>query len=91
MCIWRFETEEEAEASSGEDVVIGIEGLMGSSCPTHQSQRSQPTKVAIEPQPTMETGETPFSRMPTKQTTKIMTEQTCWTMTVESATKGQKS
>jgi hypothetical protein len=91
--VLRLETELEAEASRGEEVVkiCGEGGLEDSSCPTHQSQRTQPRKVAMEPQPTIATGETRSWTMPTKQTTKIMTEQTCWTMTVESATRGQKS
>lgn len=48
-------------------------------------------KVAKLPQPTTETGLTRSWKMPTKQTTKMMTEQTCWTMMVESAIRGQKS
>jgi len=87
----RFETELEAEAPRGEVKIGGEGGLQDSSCPTHQSQRTQPRKVAMEPQPTIATGETRSWTMPTKQTTKIMTEQTCWTMTVESVTRGQKS
>ena len=58
---------------------------------THQSHSSQPRKVAKLPHPTTDTGLTRSWKMPTKQTTKMMTEQTCCTMTVESATKGQKS
>jgi hypothetical protein len=58
---------------------------------THQSHNSHPRKVAKLLHPTTETGLTRSWKMPTKQTTKIMTEQTCWTMTVESATRGQKS
>jgi hypothetical protein len=87
----RFDVELAAEmvgscggGSAGED---GLE----SSCPTHQSQRTQPTNVAMLPQPTTATGETRSWKMPTKQTMNMMTEQTCWTMTVESATRGQKS
>ena len=86
----RFETELEAEALRGVEVNI-VEGFVNSSCPTHQSHNSQPRKVAILPQLTIATGETRSWKMPTKQTTKIITEQTCWTMTVESATRGQKS
>ena len=61
------------------------------SWPTHQSHRSHPITVAKVPHPTTETGLRRSWKMPTKQTTKMMTEQTCWTMTVESATNGQKS
>jgi hypothetical protein len=72
-------------------VKIGGEAGLASSCPTHQSHNTHPRTVAIEPHPTTATGETRSWNMPTKQKTKIMTEQTCWTMTVESATRGQKS
>jgi len=61
------------------------------SSPTHRSQSSQPRKVAKLPHPTTDTGLTRSWKMPTKHTTKMMTEQTCCTMTVESATSGQKS
>jgi hypothetical protein len=88
----KFETELEAEASRGVEVEIGVVlGLVDSSSPTHQSHNSQPRNVAMLPQPTIATGETRSWKMPTKQTTNIMTEQTCWTMIVESATRGQKS
>lgn len=43
------------------------------------------------PQPTTVSGLTRSRKMPAKQTTKQMTEHTCCTMTVESATNGQKS
>lgn len=58
---------------------------------THQSHNSQPRKVAKLPQPTTDMGLTRSWNMPTKQTMNIMTEQTCCTMTVVSATRGQKS
>lgn len=61
------------------------------SSPTHQSHSSQPMKVAKLPKPTTDTGLTRSWKMPTKHTTKMMTEHTCWTITVESATSGQKS
>jgi hypothetical protein len=61
------------------------------SCPTHESHNTQPRTVAMLPHPTTAPGETRSWKMPTKQTIKIMTEQTCCTMTVESATRGQKS
>jgi hypothetical protein len=91
----RFDTElaaEIMEESWGEEVSIGgEEGFADSSCPTHQSHKSHPKNVAMLPQPTTATGETRSWNIPTKQTIKIMTEQTCCTMTVESATSGQKS
>lgn len=62
-----------------------------SSSDTHCSHSSQPRKVAKLLQLTTETGETRSWKMPTKQTMKTMTEQTCCRMTVESATRGQKS
>lgn len=78
------------------DVVVGSEGKMGvelcnSSCPTHQSHSNQPRKVAILPPPTTATGEMLFWNIPMKHTTNIITEHTCCTITVESATSGQKS
>lgn len=89
----RLETELLAEAVLGscEVKIKGEEAFVVSSCPTHQSQRSHPRNVKRLPHPTTATGETRSWKMPTKQTMKIMTEQTCWTMTVESATRGQKS
>lgn len=62
-----------------------------SSSATQRSQRSHPRNVAKLDQLTTETGDTRSWKMPTKQTMKMMTEQTCWSMTVESATRGQKS
>lgn len=58
---------------------------------SQRSQRIHPRKVARLLQETTATGDTRSWKMPTKQTTKMMTEQTCWTITVESATSGQKS
>lgn len=57
----------------------------------HQSHRIQPTAVPTLPQQTTETGLTRPWTIPTKQQTKMATEQTCCTITVESATSGQKS
>jgi hypothetical protein len=62
-----------------------------SSLRTQLSQRPQPSIVPKLPQPTTLTGLSRSWKMPTKQQTNIATEQTCWTMTVESATRGQKS
>lgn len=78
------------------EIVVGSGGRPGrgfcnSSWPTHQSHNHHPRKVAILPPPTTATGDTRSWKIPTKHTTNIMTEQTCWTMTVESATRGQKS
>lgn len=84
----RFGVEVEAVGGSGGKTGRGI---CNSSCPTHQSHSNQPRKVAMLPPPTTETGDTCLWNMPTKHTTNIMTEQTCCTMTVESATSGQKS
>ncbi len=58
--LWcRLETELEADAARGvEEKAGGVVGLVDSSCPSHQSQSSQPRKVAKEPQPTTATGET---------------------------------
>lgn len=64
---------------------------LSSSSDTQRSQRIQPTKVAKLLQLTTDTGDTRSWYMPTKQTMKMVTEQTCWRMTVESATSGQKS
>ena len=61
------------------------------SWPTQKSQSTQPRTVPALPQLTTETGETRCWYMPTKEQTKIATEEMCWTMTVESATRGQKS
>jgi hypothetical protein len=66
-------------------------GSSSVSSPIHQSQSSQPITVEKLPQPTTVLGLTRSKKMPAKQTTKQMTEQTCCTMTVESATRGQKS
>jgi hypothetical protein len=90
----RFDTElaaEIKEESLGEVYMIDVGGFTDSSCPTHQSHSNHPKNVAMLPHPTTATGETRLCSISTKQTTKIMTEQTCWTMTVESATSGQKS
>lgn len=62
-----------------------------SSWVTQKSHSSHPRKVAKLPHPTTDTGLTRSWNMPTKHTTNIMTEQTCCRITVESATKGQKS
>lgn len=62
-----------------------------SSCPTHQSHTSHPINVAKLLQPTTETGDTRSWKMPTKKVTNIVTEHTCWSITVESATRGQNS
>lgn len=64
---------------------------LGASFVTHESQSSQPRKVAKLLHPTTDTGLTRSWKIPTKHTTKMMTEHTCCTMTVESATSGQKS
>ena len=66
-------------------------GFEASSWPTQKSQRTQPSTVSALPQLTTETGETRCWYMPTKEQTKIATEEMCCTMTVESATRGQKS
>lgn len=58
---------------------------------TQRSQRIQPRNVAKLLPLTRETGDTRSWKMPTKQTMKRMTEQTCCRITVESATSGQKS
>jgi hypothetical protein len=55
------------------------------------SHSSQPKKVPKLLQLTTETGDRWFWKMPAKQAMKMMTEQTCCRMTVESATRGQKS
>ena len=86
----RFGVELAAEAIVCSKGKMG-EGFCSSSCPTHQSHSTQPRKVAMLPPPTTETGETLRWEIPTKHTTNIITEQTCCTMTVESATRGQKS
>lgn len=62
-----------------------------SSAFAHVSQSIHPTAVPTLPQQTTETGLTRPWTIPTKQQMKITTEQTCCTMTVESATNGQKS
>lgn len=92
LMIPRFETELAADIVEGSWWTIGgTGGLFASSCPTQESHRTQPSTVAMLPQPTTAPGETYFWDMLTKHTIKIMTEQTCCTMTVESATRGQKS
>jgi hypothetical protein len=69
----RFEVELAAE------MLVGLfeAKLAASSCPTHQSHSNQPINVAMLPQPTTATGDTRSWNIPTKQTTKMMTEQTC--------------
>jgi hypothetical protein len=62
-----------------------------SSSPTQMSHRIQPRMVQVLLHDTTVTGDTRSWKMPTKQTRKMATEQTCWTMTVESATSGQNS
>lgn len=57
----RFDTEEDAEPSCGEEVKIGGEMGLVSSCPNHQSHTTQPSTVAIEPHPTTAPGDTRFS------------------------------
>ena len=76
-------------APAAEDPVISPPP--SSSSETQRSHRSQPTNVAKLLQLTTDTGETRSCEMATKQTRKMMTEQTCWRMTVESETRGQKS
>jgi len=89
---FKFDVELPAEMDDGGGGgIAGARGLEDSSCPTHQSHNTQPRIVATLPQPTTASGAMRLWKMPTKQTMKMMTEQTCWTMTVESATKGQKS
>ena len=61
------------------------------SWPTQKSQSTQPRTVPALPQLTTVTGETHCWYMPTKEQTNMATEEICWTMTVESATRGQKS
>ena len=62
-----------------------------SSSVTQRSHSSHPKKVHELLQLTMETGETRSWNMYAKHTTKMMTEHTCCSITVESATSGQKS
>jgi hypothetical protein len=62
-----------------------------SSSETQRSQRIQPRNVPTLLQLTTETGDTRSWKMATKLTIKMMTLQTCCRMTVESATRGQKS
>jgi hypothetical protein len=64
---------------------------MSSSSDTQRSQRIQPTKVPKLLQLTTDTGDTRSWYIPTKQTMKMVTAQTCCRITVESATSGQKS
>ncbi len=71
----KLETED--DALGGCVKTLGGSGFGSSSCPTHQSQSTQPNSVAIEPPPTTDMGEMCLSKMPTKQQTKIMTLQTC--------------
>lgn len=89
----RFDTELEADPSCGEDVKIdGEVGFVSfCSCPSHQSHTTQPSTVAHDPHPTTAPGDTFSWYIPTKHAMKIATEHTCCTMTVESATRGQKS
>ena len=62
-----------------------------SSSDTHRSHSSHPRNVPKLLQLTMDTGETRSWKMHAKHTMKMMTEQTCCSITVESATSGQKS
>lgn len=67
-------------------------GSSGSSISESQrSHRIHPTNVAKLLQLVTATGDTRSWNIPTKQTTKIITEHTCCRITVESATRGQKS
>jgi hypothetical protein len=67
-------------------------GSSGSSISDSQrSHKIHPTNVAKLLQLVTATGDTRSWFMPTKQTTNMMTEHTCCSMTVESATRGQKS
>jgi hypothetical protein len=73
-------------------VLLGpVSSTRSSSFAIQRSHRSHPRNVAKLLQLTTETGLTRSWKIPMKQTTKIMTEHTCCTMTVLSATKGQKS
>jgi hypothetical protein len=62
-----------------------------SSLPTHKSHTHQPITVPVDPTVTTPCGLTRSWYIDTKHTMKITTAQTCCTMTVESATNGQKS
>lgn len=74
-----------------EDVSPSFCAAFSSSSVTQRSHKSQPRKVAKLVQLTIDVGETRSWNMQVKQTMKMMTEQTCWRTTVESATNGQKS
>lgn len=91
----RFEVElaaETVELYGGDGMICCGRGLGAlSSCPIHQSHNSHPKNVAKLPHPTTATEDIRSCTIPIKQTMNIITEQTCCTMTVESATRGQKS
>ena len=92
MVFARFEVELAADTGNRANASAGGVGIfVDSSCPTHQSHNNHPRNVAMLPQPTTETGDMRSWMMPTKQTINIITEHTCCTMTVDSATRGQKS
>ena len=78
------------EASIGAGSEASAAALIAS-CPTQKSQKTQPSTVPALAQLTTATGEALSSLIPTKQQTKMTTEQICCTITVESATRGQKS
>lgn len=65
--------------------------FMASCFPTQKSQSTHPNTVPTLPQLTTETGEKRSWMMPTKQQTNMATDEMCWTITVESETRGQKS
>lgn len=86
-----LEPELEPLAAVVPSLASSIRAIFDCFCPSQKSQATHPSIVHILPQLTTDMGLTRSWKIAVKQQTKITTEQTCCTITVKSATKGQKS